>query len=56
MVDYIGVERVQELVARIGPARFIEALAREIESDYRRWHEFDKSPVTQRIPPWASSS
>jgi len=44
MVDYIGVERVQELVARIGPARFIEALAHEIESDYRRWREFDKSP------------
>jgi ornithine cyclodeaminase len=44
MVDYIGVERVQELVTRIGPARFIEALAHEIESDYRRWREFDKSP------------
>jgi ornithine cyclodeaminase len=44
MVDYIGVERVQELVPRIGPARFIEALANEIESDYRRWREFDKSP------------
>src|SRR5215470_3535103 len=44
MVDYIGVERVQELVTRIGPARFIEALAQEIESDYRRWREFDKSP------------
>ena len=44
MVDYIGVERVQELVTRIGPARFIEALAHEIESDYRRWCEFDKSP------------
>jgi ornithine cyclodeaminase len=44
MVDYIGVERVQELVTRIGPARFMEALATEIESDYRRWREFDKSP------------
>jgi ornithine cyclodeaminase len=44
MVDYIGVERVQELVTRIGPARFIEALATEIEIDYRRWRDFDKSP------------
>jgi ornithine cyclodeaminase len=44
MVDYIGVERVQELVSRVGLARFIEALAAEIESDYRRWREFDKSP------------
>lgn len=44
MVDYIGVGRVQELVTRVGPARFIETLAAEIESDYRRWREFDKSP------------
>lgn len=44
MVDYIGVERVRELLQRIGVGRFIEALAGEIESDYRRWREFDKSP------------
>lgn len=43
MVDYIGVERVQELVAHVGPADFIEGLATEIEADYRRWSEFDKS-------------
>src|SRR5678815_4304367 len=44
MVDYIGLERVQELVARLGAARFIEGLASEIEADYRRWRDFDKSP------------
>jgi ornithine cyclodeaminase len=44
MVDYIGLERVQELVARVGAARFIEGLANEIEADYRRWRDFDKSP------------
>ena len=44
MVDYIGLERVQELVARLGAARFIEGLAGEIEADYRRWRDFDKSP------------
>jgi ornithine cyclodeaminase len=44
MVDYIGVERVQELVTHIGPARFMEALATEIEHDYRRWRDFEKSP------------
>jgi ornithine cyclodeaminase len=44
MVAYIGTARVQELVARIGAADFIEALAGEIEADYRRWSEFDKSP------------
>ena len=43
MVDYIGIESIQKIVARSGPAAFIEGLAREIESDYRRWKEFDKS-------------
>ncbi len=44
MVDYIGIGRIQELVQRRGAARFIEELAGEIESDYRRWKEFEKSP------------
>ena len=29
MVDYIGTARLRELMARIGPDRFIEELARE---------------------------
>jgi ornithine cyclodeaminase len=44
MVDFIGIERIQELVSRRGAARFIEELAREIESDFLRWSEFEKSP------------
>jgi ornithine cyclodeaminase len=44
MVDYTGIDRVRELVNRTGTAAFIEALAGEIEADYRRWDEFDKSP------------
>jgi ornithine cyclodeaminase len=44
MVDFIGIERVQELLARRGAARFIEELAAEIRSDYLRWDSFDKSP------------
>lgn len=44
MVDFIGIRRVQELVADSGPAAFITGLAREIEADYRRWSEFEKSP------------
>jgi ornithine cyclodeaminase len=44
MVDFIGIERIQELVARRGVARFIEELASEIESDFLRWEAFDKSP------------
>src|SRR3984957_6799507 len=43
MVDYIGTARLRELVSRLGPARFIEELAGEIEADYRRWNEFEKS-------------
>src|SRR5579872_6725946 len=44
MVDYIGVERVQQLVTRVGPARFMEALAVEIQADYLRWGQFEKCP------------
>jgi len=44
MIDFIGIERVRELVGRLGAARFIEELAGEIETDYLRWREFDKSP------------
>jgi ornithine cyclodeaminase len=43
MVDYIGTARLRELVSRIGSGRFIEELAGEIEADYRRWDEFEKS-------------
>jgi ornithine cyclodeaminase len=44
MVDFIGIRRVQELVGDLGPAAFIAGMAREIEADYRRWGEFEKSP------------
>jgi ornithine cyclodeaminase len=44
MVDFIGIERVRELAARKGIATFIEELAAEIEADYLRWQDFDKSP------------
>jgi len=44
MVDFIGIERIQELVTRRGTARFIEELAGEIEADFLRWRVFDKSP------------
>jgi ornithine cyclodeaminase len=44
MVDYIGMERIQELVASLGAPAFIAGLADEIEADYLRWSEFDKSP------------
>jgi ornithine cyclodeaminase len=44
MVDFVGIERIQELVARRGAARFMEELAREIASDFCRWDQFEKSP------------
>ena len=44
MIQYIGIERIKEIVRRGGTAKFMEGLALEIEADYRRWHEFDKSP------------
>ena len=43
MVDYIGVSDIQRLVQSIGAGVFIERLAAEIEADYRRWSEFEKS-------------
>ena len=43
MIDYIGVSDILRLVTRIGTGGFIERLAGEIEHDYRRWSEFEKS-------------
>ncbi|MBV9620326.1 MAG: ornithine cyclodeaminase, partial [Gammaproteobacteria bacterium] len=43
MVDFIGIGRVRELVARRGAARFMAELAAEIEADFRRWDAFEKS-------------
>ncbi len=43
MVDYIGVSDVARLIQAIGPGKFIERLAAEMEADYRRWSEFEKS-------------
>jgi ornithine cyclodeaminase len=43
MVDYIGVSDVARLIRSIGPGQFIERLATEMEADYRRWSEFEKS-------------
>jgi ornithine cyclodeaminase len=44
MVDFIGTDRIRQLVAARGVGRFIEELALEIEADFRRWETFEKSP------------
>ena len=43
MVNYIGVTTLQQLVRTLGTGEFIERLAGEIEADYRRWGDFEKS-------------
>ena len=43
MVNYIGVSDIVRLVKKTGTGTFIERLANEIEQDYRRWSEFEKS-------------
>lgn len=43
MVDYVGIADIQHLVNEIGPGEFMERLAAQIEADYRRWGQFEKS-------------
>jgi ornithine cyclodeaminase len=43
MVNYIGVTDILRIVDDLGVGVFMEQLAAEIESDYRRWSEFEKS-------------
>ncbi|MBL8267687.1 ornithine cyclodeaminase [Steroidobacter sp.] len=44
MVDYVGIADIQHLIEEIGAGEFMERLAGQIESDYKRWGEFEKSP------------
>lgn len=43
MVDFIGIERVRQLVGKVGAANFIRGLAHEIETDCRGWQDFEKT-------------
>lgn len=43
MVDYVGIADIQQLVNEVGPGEFMERLAAQIEADYRRWGQFEKS-------------
>ena len=43
MVNYLGVNSVRELVRQVGLARFLQQLVDAMDSDYRRWEQFDKS-------------
>jgi ornithine cyclodeaminase len=44
MTAYVGVEDLCKLVASVGVEAFITGIAERIESDFRRWEEFDKVP------------
>jgi ornithine cyclodeaminase len=43
MVDYVGIADIQRLVNELGPGEFMARLAAQIEADYRRWGQFEKS-------------
>ncbi|MEP7282739.1 MAG: ornithine cyclodeaminase [Rubrivivax sp.] len=43
MVDYIGVSDIRQLVQRVGVGAFIERLAAELQTDYGRWADFEKT-------------
>lgn len=44
MVPFVSVEHMMRLVHHIGIERFMTDLVAEIEADFRRWPEFDKTP------------
>ncbi|MEM8591364.1 MAG: ornithine cyclodeaminase [Pseudomonadota bacterium] len=47
MVPFVSVADMMKLVNQIGVAEMIAGIADEIEADYHRWPDFDKTP---RIP------
>ena len=44
MVPFVSVENMMNIVNAIGPEQMMRELAGYIESDFRRWPEFDKTP------------
>lgn len=43
MIDYVGVADIQRLLEEIGTGIFISRLAEQIEADFKRWDQFEKS-------------
>lgn len=44
MTRFLDVPATRRLIARMGVRRFLSELVDVLESDYRRWADFDKSP------------
>ena len=50
-VPFVSVQNMMKLVHHIGIERVLVEMAAEIETDFRRWPEFDKTPrVASAIP------
>lgn len=47
LVPFVSVDHMMQLIHHIGPAAMMSAIANEIETDFKRWELFDKTP---RIP------
>jgi ornithine cyclodeaminase len=43
VVDFIGIADIRQLLRRVGVGPFIERLAGELEADYGRWSDFEKT-------------
>ena len=44
MVPFVSVENMMKLIHSIGPRQMIAGIAEYVESDFRRWELFDKTP------------
>ena len=44
LVPFVSVDKMMKLVLHLGIERVLVDLAAEIEADFRRWPEFDKTP------------
>ncbi len=44
LVPFVSVENMMRIVLNVGVERFMTELAAEIEADFRRWEQFDKTP------------
>lgn len=44
LVPFVSVDKMMKLVLHLGVERVLVDLADEIEADFRRWSEFDKTP------------
>ena len=44
LVPFVSVDNMMKLVHHIGIEEMLRGLANEIENDFKRWEQFDKTP------------